>query len=65
VNGNLNPGEKGEVRVFDMRGQLVLRGEISGSTYQPFYSNFAPGIYLVSLSAPEGIQTKKVLIGIR
>ena len=65
VNGNLNPGETGEVRVFDMQGQLVLRGEISGSTYQPFYSNFAPGIYLVNFSAPEGIQTKKVLIGIR
>jgi hypothetical protein len=65
VNGNLNPGEKGEVRVFDMRGQLVLRGEISGSTYQPFHSNFATGIYLVNFSAPEGIQTKKILIGNR
>jgi hypothetical protein len=65
VNGNLNPGEKGEVRVFDMRGQLVLRGEISGSTYQPFYSNFATGIYLVSLATAEGTQTKKVLIGTR
>jgi hypothetical protein len=65
VNGNLNPGEKGEVRVFDMRGQLVLRGEISGSTYQPFHSNFAAGIYLVNFSAPEGIQTKKILIGNR
>ncbi len=65
VNGNLNAGEQGEVRVFDMRGQLVLRGEISGSTYQPFYSNFATGIYLVSLTSPEGTQTKKVLIGTR
>jgi hypothetical protein len=65
VNGNLNPGEKGEVRVFDLQGQLVLRAEISGSTYQQFHSNFAPGIYLVNFSAPEGTQTKKVLIGIR
>jgi len=65
VNGNLNPGEKGEVRVFDMQGQLILRGEIDGSTYQPFHSNFATGIYLVSLSTPEGTQTKKVLIGNR
>jgi hypothetical protein len=65
VNGNLNSGEKGEIRVFDMQGQLLLRGEISGSTYQQFYSNFAPGIYLVNFSAPEGIQTKKVLIGTR
>jgi hypothetical protein len=65
VNGNLNPGEKGEVRVFNLMGQLVLQGEISGSTYQPFQSNFAPGIYLVNFSAPEGIQTKKVLIGTR
>ncbi len=63
VNGNLNPGEKGEVRVFDLQGQLVLRGEISGSTYQQFHSNFVPGIYLVSLFAPEGTQTKKVLMG--
>jgi hypothetical protein len=65
VNGNLNPGEKGEVRVFDMQGQLVLRGEISGNTYQQFHSNFATGIYLVSLSTPEGTQTKKILIGAR
>jgi hypothetical protein len=65
VNGNLNPGEKGEVRVFDLKGQLVLRGEISGSMYQPFYSNFATGIYIVTLSAPKGTQTKKVLIGTR
>jgi len=65
VNGNLQPGEKGEVRVFDLRGQLVLRGEISGNACQPFYSNFATGIYLVSLYAAEGTQTKKVLIGIR
>lgn len=65
VNGNLNAGEKGEVRVFDLQGQLVLRGEISGSTYQSFHSNFAPGIYLVSLSVPGGTQTKKVLIGTR
>jgi hypothetical protein len=65
VNGNLNSGEKGEVRVFDLRGQLVLRGEISGGTYQPFYSNFAAGIYIVRLSTPKGTQTKKVLIGTR
>ena len=65
VNGNLSPGEKGEIRVFDLQGQLLLRGEISGSAYQQFPSNFAPGIYLVNFSAPEGIQTKKVLIGMR
>jgi hypothetical protein len=65
VNGNLNPGEKGEVRVFDLQGQLVLRAEISGSTYQQFHANFAPAIYLVSFSAPEGTQTKKILIGTR
>jgi hypothetical protein len=65
VNGNLNAGEKGEVRVFDLRGQLILQEEITGSTYQQFHSNFAPGIYLVNLSAPGGTQTKKVLIGNR
>jgi hypothetical protein len=65
VNGNLNAGEKGEVRVFDLGGQLLLRGEISGSAYQQFHSNFVPGIYLVSFSAPEGTQTKKILIGLR
>ena len=65
VNGNLNPGEKGQVRVFDLRGQLVLRGEIDGSTNQQFYLNVVTGIYLVNLSTPEGTQTKKVLIGTR
>ena len=65
VNGNLNPGEKGEVRVFDLRGQLVLRGEVDGSTAQQFHPNVVTGIYLVSFSTPEGTQTKKVLIGTR
>jgi hypothetical protein len=65
VNGNLNAGEKGEVRVFDMRGQLVLRAEISGNTNQQLNSNFAAGMYLVNFSSPDGTQTKKVLIGIR
>ena len=65
VNGNLNPGEKAEVRVFDMQGQLVLRGEISGSSYQQFHPNVATGIYLVSFFAMEGTQTKKILIGAR
>jgi hypothetical protein len=65
VNGNLNPGEKGEVRLFDLRGQLLLRAEISGSTYQQFHSNFAPGIYVLNFVAPEGTQTKQVLMGIR
>ena len=65
VNGGLNPGETGEVRVINLLGQVVLRTEISGNNNQQLNSNFAPGIYLVNFSAPEGIQTKKVLIGIR
>jgi hypothetical protein len=65
VNGNLPPGGQGEIRVFDLRGQLVLKGEISGSTYQQFQTNVATGIYLVNFSAPGITQTQKVLIGIR
>ena len=65
VNGGLSPGEKGEVRVLNLLGQVVLRTEISGNNNQQLNSSFAPGIYLVNFSAPEGIQTKKVLIGIR
>ena len=65
VNGGLNPGEKGEVRVINLLGQVVLRTEISGNNNQQLNSNFASGIYLVNFSSPEGNQTKKVLIGIR
>jgi hypothetical protein len=65
VNAGLNPGETGEVRVINLLGQVVLRTEISGNNNQQLNSNFAPGIYLVNFSAPEGTQTKKVLIGIR
>ena len=65
VNGGLNPGEKGEVRVINLLGQVVLRTEISGNTDQQLNCNFAAGIYLVNFSAPEGIQTKKVFIGTR
>jgi fibronectin-binding autotransporter adhesin len=65
VNGGLSPGEKGEVRVINLLGQVVLRTEISGNTNQQLNCNFAAGIYLVNFSAPEGIQTKKVFIGTR
>jgi hypothetical protein len=65
VNAGLPNGEKGELRVINMLGQVVFRGEISGNAYQPVNSNFSPGVYLVNFSAPEGIQTKKILIGDR
>ncbi|HZE83699.1 MAG TPA: T9SS type A sorting domain-containing protein, partial [Puia sp.] len=62
VNAGLPSGEKGEFRVINMLGQVVLREEIGGNAYQPVNSNFTPGIYVVSFASPGGIQTKKIFI---
>jgi hypothetical protein len=65
VNGGLAPGERGNLAVVNMLGQVIFRQEISGNSYQAINSTFATGIYLVNLSTPNGIQAKKLFIADR
>jgi hypothetical protein len=65
VNAGLHGGDKGELRVINIVGQVILRQEIGGDTYQQVQSNFAQGIYLVNFYTSGGTQTKKILIGSR
>jgi hypothetical protein len=65
VNAGLAGGDKGELRVINLLGQVILRQEIGGNTYQQVQSNFVPGIYLVNFYTPGRTQTKKILISSR
>jgi hypothetical protein len=65
VNAGLAGGDKGELRVINLLGQVILRQEIGGNAYQQVQSSFAQGIYLVSFYTPGGTQTKKILISSR
>jgi len=65
VNIGLAPGQKGDIRVFDLRGQVILRREIDAGGVQSLISNLTPGIYLVALYTTGSEQTKKIFIGNR
>jgi len=65
VNAGLPSGEKGEIRVINMLGQVILHQEVSGNAYQPVNSYFTSGIYLVNFVAPGRIRTKKIFIDAR
>jgi fibronectin-binding autotransporter adhesin len=65
VNPGLTGGDKGELRVVNLLGQVILREEIGGDAFQQVQSNFAQGIYFVNFYTPAGTQTEKVLISSR
>jgi len=62
VNGNLPSGEKGDLLITNLLGQVMGRQEISGSSYQQIPMNFIPGIYIVSFFTRTQVHTKKVFI---
>jgi hypothetical protein len=62
VNGNLPSGEKGDLLIANLLGQVMGRQEISGSSYQQIPMNFIPGIYIVSFFTRTQVHTKKVFI---
>jgi hypothetical protein len=65
VNGNLASGEKGNLTVINMLGQVICRQEISGNIYQPVRAAFSSGIYVLNFSSPTKTQSKKIFIGDR
>ena len=65
ANGNLPAGEKGNLVVINMLGQIICRQEISGNVYQPVNGSFASGVYVVNFSGAAQQQSKKIFIGDR
>lgn len=65
VNGSLAAGEKGNITVINMLGQIICRQEISGNGYQPVNGNFTSGVYIVHFSGAAQKQSKKIFIGDR
>jgi hypothetical protein len=55
-------GGKGEVIVTNSVGQIMLRQALTGTGRHALEAGWSPGIYIVSVSSAEGIQSQKVLI---
>ena len=51
---------KGEIKLYDMNGQLLLSQFINGTTNTVDVNNFAAGIYLVKVETAKGIFTQKL-----
>jgi hypothetical protein len=65
VNGNLPDGEKGNLTVLNMLGQIICRQEITGNVYQAVNAVFITGVYIVHFSAATKNCSKKIFIGDR
>ena len=65
VNPQLPAGEKANITVMNMAGQVICRQELTGDTYQPLYVSFASAVYLVHFSGTSKKQSKKIFIGDR
>ena len=62
---HLAPGEKGNLRVLNMLGQVVYRREINANGTLPISLNLAPGVYIVQFSTPAATIVKKIFIANR
>ncbi|MEP7277368.1 MAG: T9SS type A sorting domain-containing protein [Bacteroidota bacterium] len=65
VNANLAAGEKANLTVVNMLGQVICRQEVTGNIYQPLNAHFTSGVYVVNLSGSVQKQSKKIFIGDR
>jgi hypothetical protein len=65
VNGNLPAGEKGNLTVINMLGQIIYRQEISGNVYQQVNGSFVSGMYVVNFSSAAQKHSKKIFISDR
>ena len=63
INGQLPSGQKANVSVVNMLGQVIYRSQVSGSVSGAIINNVASGVYIVHISSDKKNQTKKVFIG--
>ncbi|MHA4810546.1 T9SS type A sorting domain-containing protein [Flavitalea flava] len=63
VNSNLMAGEKGNLILVNILGQVVRRDEIIGNGSHIIPISFIPGVYVVCLQVNNKVQSKKVFIG--
>jgi hypothetical protein len=62
INCTLPPGEKRNLTISNMLGQIIHRQQVTSGNNQQIGNNFSGGIYIVSLYSPDALQSKKVLI---
>ncbi|MCF8349178.1 MAG: T9SS type A sorting domain-containing protein, partial [Bacteroidales bacterium] len=64
ANGNIfiKGAEKGEVRVSDLTGRIVLQQQINGEEIISIPANLKTGIYLVMVQQGKEVKTEKIFI---
>lgn len=63
LRANTGSLDKGEMKLYDLKGQVVLQKSISATSVTDFdVRNLAPGIYMMRYSTKAGVMTKKVVI---
>ncbi len=58
----LAPGEKAELSLTNMLGQVLWQHQLRGNELYKFNPQLNTGIYLLSLTSAQGIQTQKIFI---
>ena len=62
VNFNFEKSSQIAIRIFDARGQEVLREKVRGETISINVSAWSQGVYFVSLETEQGIAVKKMVV---
>jgi hypothetical protein len=63
VHFDLASGEKGDLIIRNLLGQVIVRRPITGSGYYESDAGCSSGIYLVSIYSQKGLRSKKVFVG--
>ncbi len=62
INPNLPSGEKANITVISMLGQVVYKGEVSGSVAQLVNANLASAVYVIHFSSGSKNYSRKFFI---
>lgn len=63
VRSLLPSGQRGDLTIVSLSGQLLYRSELTDNNYHPVPLNAAAGIYIVALRAGHEVYAKKVFSG--
>lgn len=60
---NIETGNKGSLKIFNMSGQMVANTDIDGYGEHKIHTPFSNGIYIVNFQGEDKLYTKKIFIG--
>ncbi|MFT3703169.1 MAG: T9SS type A sorting domain-containing protein [Agriterribacter sp.] len=63
VNPGLKTGERAQLSVITILGQIVYSSTVTGNTYTVVPQSFANGVYIINISGTSKKESRKVFIG--